>query len=114
MRTITTLALALALAACGDDSPSSPASPTEGIATLGPCDELAGMPTDEVTDTAMCTTADGQFELLAFAFHDCTDGRRLSWNDRGYGYTGDAWQAHARPDGQLVPPDADTSACLTP
>ena len=124
MRPITALGLALALAvtACSDvnghlDDADADTSTTTGTTAAQPeaidCAELPGLTTAEITAAAQCTTADGTIELLAFAFYDCPDGRRLSWNDHGYGYSDGPWQAHARADGQLVPPDADLDACTS-
>lgn len=120
MRTITTLALALALAlglaACSDDSDtadpiSAAIDEATGTPTLGPCSELAGKPTDDVIANP-CEGDGGSVTILMTAAYDCADGRKLHWNDQGYGYAGATWNAHARPDGQLIPPDADTDACL--
>jgi hypothetical protein len=77
---------------------------------LKPCSELVGQPTTEVTDNG-CADADGNLNLNATFSYDCPDGRKLSWNDTGWGYSDGVWQAHARADGQLVPPDADMAAC---
>jgi hypothetical protein len=110
------LALALALTACSDDDdeaepPATTTTATTATPTAIDCVELPGLTTAEITAAAQCTTGDGTIELLGFAFYDCPDGRRLSWNDHGYGYSDGPWQAHARADGQLVPPDADLEAC---
>jgi hypothetical protein len=107
--------VALALAACsgggggaGDDGAALPTS-TGGLPPL--CTDLVGTPTAEVVEDGQCTTEAGGVELLAFFSYDCPDGRRLSWNDRGWGYSDGPWQTHARADGQLVPPDADLNTC---
>lgn len=95
---------------------SAPATEATTEAPLPACTDLAGTPVDDLQAeadqfVASCTGPTGQAEALAFMFYDCPDGRRLQWNDYGWGYTGGVWQAHARPDGQLVPPDADMAAC---
>lgn len=120
-------ALLMALAACssgGDDgglvpaaaAPTTPTTTEASEAVLPACTDLAGTPVDQLQAeadafAASCTGPTGQAEALAFAFYDCPDGRRLQWNDYGWGYSGDVWQTHARADGQLIPPDADTDAC---
>ena len=117
MRTTTIIRLTAgaaltALAACSDINghlDDADAQPEERT-----CTELVGTPTDEFTTAESCVNEDGELELTGFAFYDCPDGRRLSWNDRGWGYSGGTWQAHNRPDGQIMPPDADLNACQTP
>jgi hypothetical protein len=111
--TILTVAL-LALAACGgssdeasdrdessSDSRTIDANDLDAsdidVNDLGACDDLEGQPTDT--------------NLLVSMTYDCPDGRKLSWNDWGWGYSGDEWKAHSRTDGQLVPPQADLDAC---
>jgi hypothetical protein len=110
------LALALALTACSDDDDQAEPPATTTTATQPPastieCAELVGTPTAEFTVSEACVNADGDLEMTGFAFYDCPDGRRLSWNDHGWGYSDGPWQAHARPDGQIMPPDADLNAC---
>jgi hypothetical protein len=118
MRTLVGIVAVFVLAACAGDggggdgagavTTTTPTS-TGGVPAL--CVDLVGTPTAAVTADAQCTTDAGGVELLAFFFYDCPDGRRLSWNDHGWGYSDGPWQAHARADGQLVPPDADLAAC---
>lgn len=107
------------LGACGDDDGGGLAAAVTTTpsteAPLPACTDLAGTPVDELQAdsdalVASCTGTSGP-EALGFAFYDCPDGRRLVWNDYGWGYSGGTWQAHARADGQLVPPDEDMAAC---
>ncbi len=108
--TILAGAAAVLLAACGDDGGTDTPAGASGDGTPA-CSALVGTPTADVIAAAQCTDENGQLVLLGFASYDCPDGRRLSWNDEGWGYSDGTWQAHARPDGQLIPPDPDLAAC---
>lgn len=76
------------------------------------CSDLPGLPTSEVRESTGWCKKDGQMMLLGFANYDCHDGRKLFWNDYGWGYGNGSWQAHSRADGQLVPPQPDVDACI--
>lgn len=66
--------------------------------------------TPEPAEVVGQPTADVVAELGS-ASYTCADGRTLHWNDTGWGYEGGTWEAHAREDGQLVPPQAELDAC---
>ena len=120
----TTIAAAAALAVvallgCGSEDASEDGD--DAVASTGTSDapacadlaeDLPGTPTDDIiVEGAACTTEQGRTELLGFHYYDCTDGRRLSWNDHGWGFSGETWQAHTSTDGELAPPDAEVTAC---
>lgn len=109
------LAVLVALAACGGDDDSglvgANTTATTEATPLPTCASLIGTPTDDLVANALCIDEAGGQQLLTFASYTCPDGRKLMWNDYGWGYSGDVWQAHARADGQLVPPDEDMAAC---
>lgn len=101
----------------GDQPAPASASPEFSLPTfsippsLGACDQLAGIPTMDVVEVGLCDQPDGRQEVLISASQLCRDGRLLYWNTTGWGWDHDVWQAHAQPDGQLVPPDAEMAAC---
>jgi hypothetical protein len=106
------LAALVLLAACGDSGALVGTTTTTTASAPAPaCAALVGVPVDEVVAGGQCVDDAGTLQLLAFAEAACPDGRVLRWNDYGWGYSGGPWQAHGRPDGQLVPPDADLAAC---
>lgn len=93
----------------GDHSAtSSSADPTVDMVA---CDTLPGRPVDEVLEGGSCLSDDGRIVVLVWTERTCSDGRVVVWADQGWGYRGDAWQPHGRPDGQLVPPDNVLAAC---
>jgi hypothetical protein len=102
--------------ASGSERAASTTSTTRRATTvpapgdLVPCDQLAGRETTDVLETTACD-AGGSVVYLGTAAYDCADGRSLHWADHGWGWSDGVWQLHARPDGQLVPPDADMAAC---
>jgi hypothetical protein len=118
-RTCALIALALA-AACGSGDEGGEAGDSGADIDLGEvnerledapaCDDLAGRPTAELLELSVCDDGDGGV-ILGSTSHHCVDGRELHWNDYGWGYSDGPWQAHARPDGQAIPPDAETTAC---
>lgn len=115
--TIAALALAVGLAACSDDGGTAELFADEADAseadTLGACTRLLGQATDDILDGS-CTDEAGGTVILVSIHFGCPDGRRLVWNDYGWGYTGGTWQSHTRPDKQLLPPDPDMAACNDP
>jgi hypothetical protein len=62
-------------------------------------EDMVGQPTVDV------------IERLGSSSYTCTDGRKLHWNDTGWGWEDETWEAHARDDGQLVPPQDVLDAC---
>jgi hypothetical protein len=58
-----------------------------------------------------CIDENGDVALIELAGDECADGRILHWNDEGWGYHDGEWHRHDRPDGQLVPPDAELASC---
>lgn len=112
--TVAVVAVLVVLGACGGDDDGGLVGANTTASTEAPlptCASLIGTPTDDLVANALCTDEAGGQQLLTFASYDCPDGRKLMWNDYGWGYSGGVWQAHARADGQLVPPDEDMAAC---
>jgi len=102
---------ALALAACAEDSGEALPGDAQSDAPDAPaCAELIGIPTQRVLDVESCFDDTGTLQMLATAYHDCLRGR-LYWNDFGWGWDSMLWRAHARTDGQLVPPQPELDAC---
>lgn len=109
------LALLLAAACSGGDDEGAAETPADDPTTTvpaRPCAEIyaEGRPTADVLAETQCLEGDVLKAVVIGSFA-CPDGRTLNWNDDGWGYTDGAWAHHARPDGQLVPPQADYDAC---
>lgn len=100
------LAVCALLAACTNEPEPMPVE----FVPLS-CDQLDGVPTQKILSRETCQDAAGNTHYLAPASTLCVDGTQLYWNDFGWGYTNGTWSTHARPDGQLIPPDAETQAC---
>jgi hypothetical protein len=99
------IAIILLLAACG----GSKSNVYQELSKLPACSSWDGQKISELTWGDGCLLKPG--EVVDSAERKCRDGRALFWNDWGWGYAGDVAHAHARPDGQLVPPDAVDAAC---
>ena len=101
-------ALALALGACTAPAPTAeaPAPPR--------CDVLMAEGAT-ITGIAMlntvCAAEDGSSHLYGAAHIDCTDGRTLVWNDRGWGYIGGPFHVHPAGTDPHVAPDTELRAC---
>src|SRR5690554_4683106 len=93
-----------------DESSSSTTTPEAPEPVAG--DTLPGRPVDEVVgELGMCQDASGALVGIAWTERQCTDGRTVVWADLGWGFRGDVWQVHTRPDGQRVPPDEVLALC---
>lgn len=115
MRRTLALVLLAALAACSsgdDDDSAAAANASATTAPVKPCEEVyaEGRPTADVMADTQCMDGD-VLMAVALAALPCPDGRSLHWDDNGWGYNDGTWAHHARPDGQLVPPQADYDAC---
>jgi hypothetical protein len=120
---IATTGIGAAILATGSNEPTPAPAPASTSSTTAPatteaaalaCDNLVGRPTAQIVAVGQCTLPDGTIQPLRFAFYNCTDGRILDWNELGWGYSDGPWQVHARPDGQLIPPDEETARCTAP
>lgn len=106
-----------AIIGCGGDDDDASPTPQQEPATgqdvaQTPCADLFGRPVSELVDgDQACVDEAGTLTAVMLGSYDCADGRRLYWNDLGWGWSDGVWTAHARPDGQLVPPDTDLDAC---
>lgn len=93
------------MAACSSGG-NDPAPTTTAL--YAPCVAVGEVtPTLDALNTA-CLDG-GQVVAAATADQACADGRTLVWNDRGWGYVGEPWQAHG--DGPQIAPEADRNAC---
>lgn len=110
---VVTLTMVLVVAGCGEsDEPDKQESIGSDVIVSGglvQCDQLAGLPTTEVLEVGVCDN-NGEPTIAGFASYDCQDGRRLSWNNFGWGFSDGDWNTHDGPE--LVPPDAEISVCL--
>jgi hypothetical protein len=93
-----------------DDESSSSTTTPEAPEPVA-CDTLPGRPVDEVLEGGSCLGDDGRIVVLVWTERTCSDGRVVVWADQGWGFRGDVWQVHARPDGQRVPPDEVLALC---
>lgn len=106
--TLLLLLLALGYERPVDEAAGSPSA--AGVpASLGPCAELAGLPTSEVVDVGLCDDQAPSDTILISAGFDCADGRTLHWNDWGWGYDDGDWMA---PLDDGSPPEGEMASCL--
>jgi hypothetical protein len=105
MRRILLGMLALVLAACGgdDDEPDNAGAEFDAPA----CFEWTDRDVTAEEVAGGCADAES---VKGTAVHECDDGRRLWWNDFGWGYVGEVAAQHA-PGSERIAPAADRDAC---
>ena len=126
---VSVLFVVAALASCGGASPnrapttaSAATTASAGRATAG-CSSFAGKPVTAATfadpcavdaaTTDMLNTPVGQLFVAGTARTSCEDGRVLIWNDLGWGYESEPFNAFHEGgiDGQYVAPHAERDRC---
>jgi hypothetical protein len=68
----------------------------EGAIGSRACEDVFadGRPTDEISDfESTCVDAAGGSSYVVSIVYDCDDGRQLTFNDYGWGYSGEAWHS---------------------
>jgi hypothetical protein len=109
-----TLALVLALVACGGDDEAGQ-DVTLGVAPGEDpisCVELFDGQSFETADdlSTICLDENGNPTLNAAATTNCADERVLWWNDVAWGYLGEPATLHEE-GAELVAPQAERDAC---
>lgn len=104
--TIGLLALALPFTACGGKSESG-----SKIPHIESCADWQGQTVSAEQWSNACTKGN---TIMVAINYDCDDGRKLYWNDWGWGYADAKAQAHVAAPGQQegVPPKAELNRCL--
>jgi len=102
---IALMALTLPLTACGGKDTTQTKIPA-----IESCADWQGNNVSATQWSNACAVGN---KIMATTHYDCKDGRKLYWNDWGWGYADGKAQAHVPTEGQQlgVPPKAELTAC---